>query len=382
MSKGNDFTFFVDLFFSCPNELRDGFLSIDTTGIKISIDEFIALLKANGVLSNIDHDGVFLTFGVGSGSFSSESPIFTTFESLWRKALALKELPENFLVIKESTSSLNSSDLILKMKLHLQWKKVVCPLTVYDIAGKTVWYLPDEDGGKEVVIDINDNIRVVRELAYSDISFNSATKLKAIIDLEDAQTNERKSILKKAISDFVADDHSFHNIIDAGERVLNRYNDLLDLYTKRFSVDKILNEIESKSLEYTTKINDYISSSQSKAFTIPGALIAVGALFKAGGFLEGMVILVGLYMVYCLTKSANDAQRESYEDLKKGLNESFQRYHQFDEGAEVRKAANNTLVLLIDKIDRANKRLDDIDSLGIIMQVVAFLYILVQFIRG
>lgn len=382
MSKGSDFPFFVELFFSCPNELRGGFLSIDTTGIKISIDEFIDLLRINGVLSDIDRDDTFLTFDVSSGSLSSEATIFTTFESLWRKGLSIKKLPENFLVVKEKTSSVSPSEEIKNMQLHLQWKQVVCPLTVHEINGKTVWYLPDENGGQEVVINIKDNLKDVREYLYSELSFESASKLKGIIDLEDAQTNERKSILKKAISDFVGQDHSLYNVILAGERVLNRYNDLFELYTKRFSVDKILNDIESKNLEYTTKINDYISSSQSKAFTIPGALIAVGALFKTGGLIEGVIILVGLYMVHYLTKSANDVQRESYNDLDKDLSEAFKRYHEVDENTEVRKSAQKTLKSLKDKIQRANSRLDDIDRLGVIMQVVALLYILAQLFKG
>lgn len=382
MLNQNDFSSFVNNFFACERKLSDGILSINISELKISVDEFIKCLVANGIKSEIDHDGSSLTFEVSSGSLAPDSSIFTTIENLWAKGISLKSLPDNFLVIREAISSVNPTGLIKNMQLHLQWKQVVCPLTVYDIAGKTVWYLPDENGGKEVVININDSIRAVRELNYSDVSFNSATKLKAIIDLDDAQTNERKSILKKAISDFVADDHSFRNIIDAGERVLNRYNDLLDLYTKRFTVDKILSEIESKNLEYTTKINDYISSSQSKAFTIPGALIAVGALFKAGGILEALVVLVGLFMVYSLTKSANDAQRESYDDLKRGLEESFKRYHEFDEGKEVRKAANLTLNTLLEKIDRAKRRLGDIDMLGKIMQYVALVYIVVQYIRS
>lgn len=382
MSKNDDFSIFVEVFFSCPYQLSNGFLSIDVSKNKMSVDDFTDSLKLNGVLSEIDRDGNFLTFDVSSGNLAPESTIFTNIERLWSKGVSLNKLPENFLVVQEKISSIYPSELIQKIRLHLQWKQVVCPLTVHDIQGKTVWYLPDENGGQEVVININDNLREVKDYPYDEKSLQSAIKLKAIIDLDDAQANERKSILKKSISDFVREDNSFRKIIVAGERILNRYNDLVDLYTKRFTVDKILNEIETKSLEYTAKINDYISSSQSKAFTIPGALIAVGALFKSGGFWGGVIVLVGLYMVYYLTKSANDAQRESYDDLKDGLAESFKRYHQFDEGAEVRRAAKNTLISLSEKIDRAKKRLDDIDSLGCIMQIVALVYILAQLFKG
>ncbi|EPU1132836.1 hypothetical protein ACVUOP_004726, partial [Klebsiella oxytoca] len=257
---------------------------------------------------------------------------------------------------------------------------VILSLSVHDIPKKAIWYLPDENGGKEIVITIPESLSRVKEYEVDLKSLESAVKLENVLLLDDAQSSERVSILKKAISDFIGVGSSFENIIFAGERVLNRYNDLLDLYTKRFSVDKILNEIESKNLEYTTKINDYISTSQSKAFTIPGALIAVGALVKVGGFLEGLLILIGLYMIFFIAKTANDAQRESYENLERGLTESFERYHQFDEGTEVRKAAKNTLRALHDKISKATERLDDIDSLGRWMVWLALIYMLLQWL--
>jgi len=382
MSRGDDFSLFAESFFLCSPSLQGEFLTLDVSNLKISYDVFLKLLRDNGIASEIHKDDKEIIVDVSSGSLDEDSTVFTSVDSLWRRGLSLSELPENYLVIKEKISSLAPCDLVKKINLHLQWKQVVCPLSVHKIHGKTVWYLPDENGGQEVVIDINDSLRDVKEYSFNEQSLIGAKNLKEIIDLKDAQANERKAILRKAISDFVGEEHNFRNIVSAGERVLNRYNDLFDLYTKRFSVDKILNDIETKNLEYTAKINDYISSSQSKSFTIPGALIAVGALFKSGGFWEGVLILIGLYMVYFLAKSANDAQRESYDDLKLSLKESFKRYHQFDEGAEVRKAAKNTLEVLNEKINRANVRLNDIDSLGRVMQGIAFLYILAQMFIG
>lgn len=378
MSKCDDFSLFAESFFLCSPCLQGEFLTLDVSKLKISYDVFLNSLRENGIAAEIHKDDEKIIVDVSSVNLDANSTVFTSIDSLWRRGLYLNQLPENYLVIKEKTSSLVPCDLVKKINLHLQWKQVVCPLTVHEIHGKTVWYLADENGGQEVVIDIVDNLRDVKEYSYSELSLISAKNLKEIIDLKDAQANERKSILRKAISDFVGEEHNFRNVVSAGERVLNRYNDLFDLYTKRFSVDKILNDIETKNIEYTAKINEYISSSQSKSFTIPGALIAVGALFKSGGFWEGILILIGLYMVYFLAKSANDAQRESYDDLKSSLKESFKRYHQFDEGAEVRKAAKNTLDLLNEKINRANIRLNDIDSLGRIMQGIAFLYIVTQ----
>lgn len=380
MSKKDDFSFFVDVFFSCPHHLQDGILSLDTSGLPITVESFIELLRENGVITEMHKGENELTFAIGNGALSKESTIFPRIEAFWRRALAEKTIPENYIILNEKIASTTKSDIIEKIKLYLKWKTVITSLSVHDIPGKSIWYLPDENGGKEVVIAITDSLQQIKEYAVDERSLQSAIKIENVLMLDDAQSSERISILKKAISDFSGKESSFENIVNAGERVLNRYNDLLDLYTKRFSVDKILNEIESKNLEYTTKINDYISSSQSKAFTIPGALIAVGALVKVSGFWDGVLILIGLYMIFFIAKTANDAQRESYDNLERGLKESFERYHQFDEGTEVRKAAKNTLQALSDKIDKATDRLDGIDSLGRWMVYIALGYMLLQWI--
>lgn len=380
MSKKSDFSFFVDMFFSGSYELQDGVVSYDTTDLPIPVSELVDMLKENGLKAQIHTDMNELAFSVSSGSLSSTSTIFPRLDDFWRKVTSGNKIPEDFLIINEKIASTKQSDVIGKIKLYLKWRTVISSLSVHDIPKKAIWYLPDENGGKEIVITIPESLSRVKEYEVDGKSLESAVKLENILLLDDAQSSERVSILKKAISDFIGVDSSFENIIFAGERVLNRYNDLLDLYTKRFSVDKILNEIESKNLEYTTKINDYISTSQSKAFTIPGALIAVGALVKVGGFLEGVLILIGLYMIFFIAKTANDAQRESYENLERGLTESFERYHQFDEGTEVRKAAKNTLRALHDKIHKATERLDGIDGLGRWMVWLALIYMLLQWL--
>lgn len=325
MSKKSDFSFFVDMFFSGSYELQDGVVSYDTTDLPIPVSELVDMLKENGLKAQIHTDMNELAFSVSSGSLSSTSTIFPRLDDFWRKVTSGNKIPEDFLIINEKIASTKQSDVIEKIKLYLKWRTVISSLSVHDIPKKAIWYLPDENGGKEIVITIPESLSRVKEYEVDEKSLESAVKLENVLLLDDAQSSERVSILKKAISDFIGVDSSFENIIFAGERVLNRYNDLLDLYTKRFSVDKILNEIESKNLEYTTKINDYISTSQSKAFTIPGALIAVGALVKVGGFLEGVLILIGLYMIFFIAKTANDAQRESYENLERGLTESFER---------------------------------------------------------
>jgi hypothetical protein len=355
-------------------EVAEGYASIEVGDGDVS--SFVSQLKKFGIISDINTSDNNIVFKIGNGNFKEDSLLFVSIESLWRKSCSLAKVPDDFFLMREKISSFDGFPEIDCMRQFICWRKVLTNISNHPLDNKSIWYLPDDDGGKEVVVELHDNLVRVKKIPYSAISLESANKLLSVINLDDAQSSERKAILRKAVSDFVNDDSSIDTIVRYGERVYNRYNDLLDLYTKRFSVNKILSEIESKNLEYTTKINDFISSSQSKAFTIPGSLIAVGALAKTSGFWEGVLVVIGLWMVHYITKSSNDVQRESYKNLIDTLSNAFDRYNQFDEGTEVRKAAKSTLESLSTKIDTASVRLDKIDCLGRAMIVISVIYLI------
>lgn len=375
MIVSEDFFGFVNCFKQSSIEVSGGYAAVTFNNINVDIESFASQLKKFGLASDVSIDGNSIVFSIGNGSFRDDSSLFVSMESLWGRICSSESVPNEFLLLRERLSSFDEVPEVNSMKQFIGWKVILSKISNHPMVNKSIWYLPDDNGGKEVVVAIHDTFNRVKSVPYIHESLNSANKLLSVINLDDAQSSERKAILRKAISDFISEDGSIDEIVKAGERVYNRYNDLLDLYTKRFSVNKILSEIESKNLEYTTKINDFISSSQSKAFTIPGALIAVGALAKVSGFWEGGLVLIGLWMIHYITRSSNDVQRESYVNLKLGLGDAFDRYNQFDEGAEVRKAAKRTLETLNTKIDKAGDRLDNIDCLGRSMIIIAALYL-------
>ncbi|CNK68611.1 hypothetical protein N0H69_12630 [Yersinia alsatica] len=376
MTVNDDFREFVNSFALSSIDFSDGFVSVCLNEQSVKAEDFSKQLKTYGLIAEIIIDENTLAFSIGSGSFRDDSIIFSSLESLWRKSCSLSMVPEKFLLLSEQRSSFDDLSEINSIKQFIEWRTVLVRLSNHHFDTKSIWYLPDDEGGKEIVVEMHDNLSRVKKVNFSSLSLDSASKLIMTLNLDDAQSGERKSILKKAISDFVKNDKSIDNIITAGERVYNRYNDLLDLYTKRFSVNSILSEIEKKNLEYTTKINEFISSSQSKAFAIPGALIAVAALAKVTNEWEYLLVLIGLWMIYYITKTSNDVLRESYDHLVSDLDESFSRYYEFDEGKEVRNSATKTLESLKIKIQNAKRRLNNIDSLGIFMFFLGVLYII------
>ncbi|WP_350304891.1 hypothetical protein [Photorhabdus viridis] len=70
-----------------------------------------------------------------------------------------------------------------------------------------------------------------------------------VLSIDDAQSPERISIMKSALLDILNEDEQKNivSILMKHAKFYKRYNELLDLYTKRFSVNKILSEIEQKT---------------------------------------------------------------------------------------------------------------------------------------
>lgn len=275
-----------------------------------------------------------------------------------------------------------------KIDLFLQWKRVLSAIANHTVESKYILYIPNSDGGKELVLSCHDYLGSVLHLEFSIDSQKASDELLKILSLQDAQQKERISILRSAIYDVVSgkdddiSDRDIFNIINKGRRVYDRYNDLLDLYTKRFSVNKILSELEQKQLEYTSKINDFVSSSQSKAFAIPGALIAVGGLAKSGGFLDSLLIFIGLYLIYRVTYISNEILIDSYNSLKNSLDDLIKRYSKFDEGAEVRDAASKIELDIKNKIGKAKDRIEKINDMGVIMLVVGAGYLIMKWLMS
>ncbi|MBH2809251.1 hypothetical protein I5L21_01490 [Serratia liquefaciens] len=382
MSDINDFEVLVNAILTAEMAVDNGFMSLKIEKGTIDPNKISDLLRSNGIAVEPEIEGTEIIFPLSSSSFSDDSKIYSSLDSFLRKCISLGRVPQDYLILDDKISSLNFDDKIGSIDIHLKWTSVLSGVANHEVTGKYILYIPNNDGGKELVINSYQRLDYIIKVPYSKVANDSAEKIIKVLDVDDAQSPERKSIIRTAIYDLVntVENKDISAVIFMGERIFNRYNDLLELYTNRFSVNKLLSELEQKNLEYTTKINDFVSSSQTKAFAIPGALIAVGGLAKASGFWDSILIFIGLFLVYYITSMSNQVLDESYASLKRSLTDLFSRYSKFDEGVEVKNAAQKISSDLYLKIDNARDRLTKVNGIAQGMLWMGGIYLILKMI--
>lgn len=329
--------------------------------------------KIDGCISHFDNSRKLYINRAADAWGNKEIAFYQTHSGFWQQIRNYKKLPDFFFVMEDNASSCDTptSGRIYGYKAFFLWKELLSVLSDHCDNNQIIIFISNDKGGKKIELPVFLNFSGLDELDDPVLVFESALKLKGWLDIKDAHEKERLSVMRTALAeviDTLSDSNSiFLSLMKKAKNLLNKYDELYDIYTKRFSINKILNELDEKSLEYTSKINEYISSSQNKALTIPGALIAVGALAKVGGLLEGAIILGGLWMIKRVTVTANDIYRDSFSSLEKRLENAFRKYLRFDEGKEIRENAIEIEADIRDKVDKARKRLDKIDSLATYM---------------
>lgn len=381
--RNEDFQKFVNITFSADiksdgNIMTFNFVDSSPSNLSFMQDKFVEF----GLSKKPDIEGNDLVITTNSRSFEENSIIFPSLDSLWRKAKSLGKLPQDYIVLREKISSIEYVSQALAISLFLKWSYILECVSNHSYKEKFIIYIPSDDGGKELVVESYERLDLILNINPISESESAADDFLKILSISDAQEKERKAIIRNAIYDFVSNEENknIDSLISLGERIYNRYNDLLELYTNRFSVNKLLSEIEQKNLEYTSKINEFVSSSQTKAFAIPGALIAIGGIAKSSGFLDSFLIMVGLFYVYHITHMSNQVLNDSYNSLKKSIKKSFERYSKFEEGLEVKEAASEINKDLLDKVNSAQTRISKVNGIGKGMLWVGGVYLLLKWL--
>lgn len=329
-------------------------------------------------------DGCYLSLDLSVDSWPAKSPFYPSVMDFWQSSISRKDLAENFYIIESKVFSgqEEKSQTIESIKYYYQWRTLLSSLKDHGgnegVDSTLIFFISTEKGAK--MYEVNP-----RKIDFSQVvdGFKSCgeskdiSNLSDLIAITDGHQKERRDVLRASLAELLEEERSepvFSWLLKQGSRLKKKYHENYDVYLHKFSVNKLLSEIEEKSTDYISKINDSISSSQAKAFAIPGALIAIAALIKNADFFSLLFVCAGLLSVSFLTFVANNIHCEAYGALREQVQRSLKRYEIIKNEDAVRVSAEEAKKKLLDLIDRAVSRLRLINYMSIAIFLLGVMY--------
>lgn len=303
--------------------------------------------------------------------------LYSGFKSFWDRIYRTNSIPDNFIISFPLTFPGDNSDVINKIQVFFNWKIFLSLISDHQNDNYSILFISDEKSGTKFDLDFNIDFSTILELTNEKEKNSILHEIIELMRFSDLHQSDRKLIMRSAINEILKlkEKRDLLSLISSTESIRKKYDKLYEIYTKRFSVNKILNELDEKNLEFTAKINEFISSNQTKALTIPGALIAVGALTKADSIVESILIIIGLWMIKKVNNTSNSVFLETFNTLDARVSTAFSKYLKFEETIEIKENAIAIESNIKSLIKTAKKRLGSINKLASIMFYGGCIYI-------
>lgn len=310
---------------------------------------------------------------------------YETTSSLLRNAIKNKAMPKFYCVgddylkgtsgaiVKEKiTSAINWISLLNQMADHVQDNGVMV-FFVQPTEGKTRAY---ELNPFIELEDIND-----AEIDTDEAHFRH---MEGSWHLNDAHIKERRSIMLASFSEVFSDLEygTFVSFINATRKFHDRYCENHEIYVNRFSVDKQLREIDTQKLEFIGKLQDLVASSQTKAFALPGIMVATGAIIRADSLSGVFAIVAGIVMTFFLIKKSNELLSSNLEHFKDTFERAMKKYSDSKvEAEEVKSHAREAQEKLGNQLGEAEQRIEFVAKLNKWMLAVGFILAVIMLIE-
>lgn len=238
-------------------------------------------------------------------------PFFANAESLWFALRNMEDEPEHYFIIGADEAVL--TDLKKRFKFYFALRAMLKELCHHEgdelQPMKYVFFTSKESHLKklEILYAMDLNAFTAIDVTDGDI-LKANTLMSAVKQVDDVHCDERKHVMREALVEFFKgeDGRVLQSLMSDISKFYEAYNERYKVYVSKFSVNKILSEIESERIGFLCKIQDAIMSQQTKAFAVPGGLVAVGAVLRfSKGFWDFTIILIGLTLTTWMITSLN-----------------------------------------------------------------------------
>ena len=201
---------------------------------------------------------------------------------------------------------------------------------------------------------------------------------------EDVHCEERRHVMRETLTDFLKDekDCNIRTIMASISPFYKKYNERYKVYVSKFSVNKILTEIESDCLTFLGKVQDAIIAQQTKAFAVPGGIVAVGAILKpATTAWDYLVILVGLIISTWMITSLNNNVISHINLLSDEFKRSTKKYDDIVVGVEdIQEQIEESRKKVLTSSELASSKLNGLTRVCWLILILVSLILLKRFL--
>ncbi|WP_263754973.1 hypothetical protein [Klebsiella pneumoniae] len=352
-------------------------ISLEESIIAESGPEIIRLLQSLGykkATNCIENNEVWLN---RQASYWNDSLIYENIESFWSRVYNQSSLQNNYIIGSPLIFPTSKNESIQKIHIFFMWKDILSLISDHHTNDCSVLFFTNEN--KSFTVELKHFLQFsdIERLSNSPVKYEIIKELLDTIKIKDLHKSERKLVIRSAINEVFKTNtlFNFFDLLNSTKQIRKKYDELYEVYTKRFSVNKILNELDEKNLEFTSKINEFISSNQTKALTIPGALIAAGGLVKANEPTEAILIVAGLWMIKKVNYISIEIFNETFDNLRSRVESAFDKYLKFEENKEIKDNADSIKSNIIGLIDKAKNRMRTIKYLASAMFYGGLIYV-------
>ncbi|WP_440887996.1 hypothetical protein [Vibrio sp. WZ-1] len=329
-------------------------------------DTFIQAINDAGYKAPVRLHGQQCQVKTGAIYWNSGKFLFTSDESLFEECETQNKVPEGLLYFDKGNNRFiefdSNLDLYKQIEIFLKLRTLLTEIADYSIHNEEVIFLiKNDDGGVKHKVSLSlDYQSFVEVFADKEIDLAESVrlldKLQQKVSLDDAQDKERRNCMRSAFDVIVQGlnneseifPYTLANIAKFDATYTAHHN----MFLSEFTINKVIQEINTKDLEYTGKINDITSSVQTKALAIPGAMVAIAAVMKVESYSSAFGVIIALFLTCLTIQKSLDIYKDSFKHLSKQVVNVFSRYQVLSHKSQVRAEARTTedaLATLIDK---------------------------------
>ncbi|MGN7934316.1 hypothetical protein ACTJJ2_07015 [Pseudomonas sp. 22447] len=207
----------------------------------------------------------------------------------------------------------------------------------------------------------------------------------AVMADEDVHCEERRHVMRETLTEFLKDekDYNIRMIMVSISTFYKKYNERYKVYVSKFSVNKILTEIESDCVSFLGKVQEAIMAQQTKAFAVPGGIVAAGAILKpATTAWDYLVILVGLIISTWMITSLNNNVISHINLLAEEFERSTKKYDDIVVGVEeIQEKIEDSRIKLSTSSKSANSKLNGLTRVCWLIFILVSLILLKRFLE-